>query len=71
MPAWLGSLRFRLTAFYTVLLATVIVALAVALSLILQRQLEEDLDKRLADTVEQFNQLVERTAPMSIRVPES
>ncbi len=69
MPAWLGSLRFRLTAFYTVLLATVIVALAVALSLILERQLEEDLDTRLADTVEQFNQLVERTAPRQIRVP--
>jgi heavy metal sensor kinase len=71
MPAWLGSLRFRLTAFYTVLLAVVIVSLAVALSVILERQLEEDLDKRLADTVEQFNQLVERTAPMSIQVPRN
>ncbi len=70
MPAWLGSLRFRLTAFYTVLLATVIVALAVALSVILERQLEEDLDTRLTDTVEQFNFLVERTAPMQIEVPE-
>lgn len=69
MPAWLGSLRFRLTAFYTVLLAAVIVSLAVALSVILEQQLEEDLDERLADTVEQFNQLVERTAPMQIRVP--
>src|SRR5687768_2909617 len=70
MPAWLGSLRFRLTAFYTVLLAAVIVALAVALSVILEQQLERDLDKRLTDTVEQFNQLVERTAPMQIGVPE-
>ena len=69
MPAWLGSLRFRLTAFYTVLLAAVIVALAVALSVILERQLEEDLDERLADTVEQFNQLVVRTGPRSIDVP--
>ena len=69
MPAWLGSLRFRLTAFYTVLLATVIVVLAVALSVILERQLDDDVDNRLADTVEQFNQLVERTAPRQIRVP--
>jgi two-component system OmpR family sensor kinase len=69
MPAWLGSLRFRLTAFYTVLLATVIVSLAVSLSVILERQLEEDLDKRLADTVEQFNELIERTGPTKIRPP--
>ncbi len=69
MPAWLGSLRFRLTAFYTVLLAAVIVTLAFSLSFILERQLENDLDDRLYDTVEQFKSQVRRTAPLQIDIP--
>lgn len=71
LPGWLGSLRFRLTAFYTVLLAAVIIALAVSLSFILERQLEDDLDNRLRGTVEQFTLLVERTDELRIRIPQN
>lgn len=70
LPGWLGSLRFRLTAFYTVLLAAVIIALSVSLSFILERQLEDDLDDRLRGTVDQFEQLVDRTAPRKIDIPD-
>jgi two-component system OmpR family sensor kinase len=48
-----GSIRLRLTLWYTALLAIVLLGAMLALSTILERQLRNDLDDRLLSTAEQ------------------
>lgn len=69
MPAWLGSLRFRLTAFYTLLLAAVIVTLSFGISNLLERELRQDVDARLKSTSNQFVSLIRRTSPDTVSLP--
>jgi two-component system OmpR family sensor kinase len=49
-PRWFGSIRFRLTALYSAILITVIIALGFAFSTILERQLRSDVDARIEAT---------------------
>lgn len=48
------SVRFRLTAWYTTLLAVVIVAVGITLSIVVHRQLRKDVDARLLTTASYF-----------------
>ena len=50
------SVRFRLTAWYTTLLAIVIVAVGIAFSMVVHRQLRQDVDQRLLTTANYFIQ---------------
>lgn len=53
------SVRFRLTAWYTLLLAIVILAVGIALTLAVQRQLRQSVDDRLMRTVDKISPEVE------------
>ncbi|MDQ3524407.1 MAG: ATP-binding protein, partial [Chloroflexota bacterium] len=48
-----SSVRFRLTAWYTLVLVVIIVVLGILLSVFLSRSLDEDVDRRLNDASEQ------------------
>ncbi|MGI8977447.1 MAG: sensor histidine kinase [Thermomicrobiales bacterium] len=48
-----SSVRFRLTAWYTLVLVVIIVVLGILLSVFLSRSLDEDVDRRLDDASEQ------------------
>ncbi len=48
-----SSVRFRLTAWYTLVLVVIIVVLGILLSVFLSRSLEEDVDQRLEQASEQ------------------
>jgi heavy metal sensor kinase len=49
-PRFYRSIRFRLTAWYTLLLAAILVGCAVVLSTLVERQLRQDVDDRLQQT---------------------
>jgi signal transduction histidine kinase len=51
-PRFYRSIRFRLTAWYTLLLAAILVGSALVLSTLVERQLREDVDDRLEQTAQ-------------------
>ncbi|ABF46609.1 MULTISPECIES: sensor histidine kinase [Deinococcus] len=56
------TLRWRLTLFYTVLLAALLTAVAVAVLLIMRSSLMSDLDRDLQDTYRRFTDIVSQLA---------
>jgi two-component system OmpR family sensor kinase len=56
---WLRSIRFRLTAWYAVLLLLVLVILGVLLNTLLERELRQDVDQRLKTTASKINNQAE------------
>lgn len=60
---FLSSIRFRLTAWYTLVLVIIIVVLGVLLSTFLSRALEEDVDERLLNA---SNEVFEHTEQVSL-----
>lgn len=65
----LGSIRLRLTAWYTLLLAAVLVAVGVALTTLLERQLRADVDDRLLSTAEEVIDDATFVGPRTLRLP--
>lgn len=57
---FLSSLRFRLTAWYTLVLVVIIILLGVLLSTFLSRSLEQDVDDRLVEAGDQVFRNTER-----------
>jgi two-component system, OmpR family, sensor kinase len=53
--SWIRSIRFRLTAWYAVLLLVVLVILGVLLNTLLERELRQDVDQRLKTTATKIN----------------
>src|SRR5688572_24305449 len=70
--AWpvLGSIRFRMTAWYTLLLAGVLVAIGLPLASLFEDQLATDRDRRLESTARQILADFEReVGPFSVVLP--
>jgi two-component system OmpR family sensor kinase len=57
--SWIRSIRFRLTAWYAVLLLVVLVILGVLLNTLLERELRQDVDQRLKTTATKINNQAE------------
>jgi heavy metal sensor kinase len=54
-PRFYRSIRFRLTAWYTLLLAAILIGFAFAVGRLIERQLREDVDARLQQTSHVFD----------------
>jgi heavy metal sensor kinase len=55
---WFRSIRFRLTAWYALVLFAVFVLLGLLLNTLLERELRQDIDKRLKSSALEINQTV-------------
>jgi two-component system, OmpR family, sensor kinase len=72
VPFFLRSIRFRLTAWYAILLLLLIVTLFLGLAYLLERELRQDVDDRLLETATSMNQEFQVSFTFSgpvVRVP--
>jgi two-component system, OmpR family, sensor kinase len=60
--SWLRSIRFRLTAWYALLLVLVMVILGVSLNTLLERELRQDVDQTIKTTATKINSQAELQA---------